>query len=192
MKSLLVFAGLLVSGCICGQEKKPAYSSFVIDNKEVIWVQVYETAQPATEQKEQLLDLLKHKTWIDDLSDDGADLVADVKNFSVDYKRYGGRYMNTSNLIRSARWSGKVRIGFKDGRYRVVVYGLEYEARVPAMAPGKMSNESRMIHGSWTDWVLNNYRTHFRKSRFISMDIMHFNLKDGFTMTDTRVIDDEW
>ncbi|HEX8041036.1 MAG TPA: hypothetical protein VF490_17910 [Chryseosolibacter sp.] len=192
MKSALVFVVLLGSASIYGQEKKPAYSAFILDNKEVIWVQVYETAQPSAEQKEQLIDLLKQKAWIDNLSEDGSDLIADVKNFRVDYKRYGGKYMNTSNLIRSARWSGKVQISFKDERYRVVVYGLEYEARVPVMASGKMSNESRMVHGSWTDWVLNNYRTHFRKSRFINMDIMHFNLKDSFTVTDTRVIDDEW
>jgi hypothetical protein len=100
--------------------------------------------------------------------------------------------MNTSNLIRTARWSGKLRIIFKDGKYKVIVYGLEYDARQPAMQAGKMSNESHMVHGTWTDWVLNAYRSHFKKSRHINMDIMHFNLKESFTLTETELIDEDW
>ena len=100
--------------------------------------------------------------------------------------------MNTSNLIRTARWSGKVRISIKDSRYRVVVYGMEYDARQPAMHAGKMSNQSHMIHGAWTNWVLNSYRSNFKKSRHLNMDIMHFNLKDGFTITGTDIVDEDW
>ncbi|MEX2235453.1 MAG: hypothetical protein WD824_25045 [Cyclobacteriaceae bacterium] len=74
----------------------------------------------------------------------------------------------------------------------MIVYGLEYDARQPAMQAGKMSNESHMVHGTWTNWVLNAYRSHFKKSRHINMDIMHFNLKDSFTLTETELIDEDW
>lgn len=100
--------------------------------------------------------------------------------------------MNTSNLIRTGRWAGKTRISFKDGKYRVIVYGIEYDARQPAMHAGKMSNQPHKIHGTFTDWVLNNYRTHFKRSRHLNMDIMHFNLKEGFTLKETEFIDVDW
>src|SRR5690606_2493332 len=97
-----------------------------------------------------------------------------------------------SNLIRTGRWSGKTRISFKDGKYRVIVYGLEYDARQPAMHAGKMSNQPHKIHGTWTGWVLNNYRSQFKRKRHTNLDIMHFNLKDGFTLTETDFIDEDW
>jgi hypothetical protein len=188
----LLIVLLLFSFSTYGQEKNATYSAFAIDNKEVIWVQVYHAQQPADRLLTLLHDFLKRKSWIKNLQYDGDEIVADIENLRLDFKRYGGKYMNTSNLIRTGKWSGKARISFKDGKYRVVIYGIEYDARQPAMHAGKMSNQPHMIHGTWTDWVLNNYRSQFKKSRHLNMDIMHFNLKDGFTLTETELIDREW
>lgn len=192
MKFPIFFWVLLFYFNTSGQEDKQTYSSFAIDNKEVIWVQVYHAQQPADVLAEHVLDFLKRQAWIKNAHFDGTEMVADISNFRVDYKKYGGKYMNTSNIIRTARWSGKTRITFKDGKYRVIVYGLEYDGRQPAMHAGKMSNQPHQIHGTWTDWVLNKYRTHFRKIRHSNMDIMHFNLKDGFTLKETELIDEDW
>jgi len=175
-----------------GQEKKVTYSAFAIDSKEVVWVQVYHAHQPSGQLTDRVYDLLKRKSWIKNLHFDGPELVGDIQNFRVDYKRYGGKFLNTSNLIRTGRWSGKMRVSFKDGKYRVIVYGLEYDGRQPAMHAGKMSNQPHSIHGTFTDWVLNSYRTHFKKSRHNNMDIIHFNLKEGFTLKETELIDEDW
>ena len=158
----------------------------------MIWVQVYQAQQPEDSLSDHVFKFLKRKAWIKDLHFDGDEIVADIQNYRVDYKRYGGKYINTSNLIRTARWSGKLRVSFKDGKYRAVVYGIEYDARQPAMHAGKMNNQPHMIHGTWTDWVLNSYRTDFRKKRHNNMDIMHFNLKDSFTLKETELIDEDW
>lgn len=174
------------------QENKPTYSAFAIDHKEVVWIQVFHAKQSEEVLTDLVYDFLKRKAWIKNIHFDGHELVADIENFRVDYKRYGGKYMNTSNLIRTARWSAKMRVSFKDGKYRVVVYGIEYDARQPAMHAGKMSNQPHKIHGTFTSWVLNSYRTHFKKSRHTNLDIMHFNLKDGFTLKETDLIDEDW
>ena len=181
-----------MSTSLCGQAKKESYSSFVLDNKEVMWLQVYHAQQSTNVLAAHVFEFLKRKPWIEDLRFDGSEIVGDITNFRADYKRYGGKYMNTSNLIRTARWSGKIRISVKEGKYRVIVYGLEYDGRQPAMHAGKMSNQSHQIHGTWTGWVLNKYRTHFKKSRHSNMDIMHFNLKDAFTLKETEFIDEDW
>jgi hypothetical protein len=192
VKFLIFFWTLLLYFNTSGQESKQTYSSFAIDNKEVIWVQVYHTQESATVLAEHALDFLKRQAWIRNAHFDGREIVADIQDFRIDYKRYGGKYMNTSNLIRTAKWSGKTRITFKDGKYRVIVYGLEYVGRQPAMHAGKMSNQPHEIQGTWTDWVLNKYRTDFRKSRHTNMDILHFNLKDRFTLKQTELIDEDW
>lgn len=192
MKPSSLFFCIFFSTALAAQEKPETYSAFVLLDKEVMWVQVYHAQQSRDVLSQHVRDFLVRKPWIRELHYDGTDLVADVVNLRVDYKRYGGKYTNTSNLIRTGRWSGKVRISFKDGKYRVIVYGLEYDARQPAMHAGKMSNQAHPIHGSWTDWVLNRYRTHFRKSRHINMDLMHLQLKDSFTLSEIDVIDNEW
>lgn len=192
MRPGLLFIALLFAARVEGQEQNTTYSAFAIDNKEVIWVQVYHTPQPAAILSQHVFDFLKRKAWVRNLHVDGPEIVMDLENFRVDYKRFGGRYMNTSSLIRTARWSGKARISFKEGKYRVIVYGLEYDARQPAMNAGKMSNQSHMIHGSFTDWVLNKYRSHFRKNRHVNMDILHAHLKESFTLTETEFVDEDW
>ena len=192
MSFRLLFIPVLFSFSVYAQEKQATYSSFAIDNREVIWVQVYHAQHPAEVLTRHVHDFLKRKPWLKNIQHDGAEIIADIENLRVDYKRYGGKYMNTSNLIRTGRWLGKVRVSFRDGKYRIIVYGLAYDARQPAMHAGKMSNQPHAIHGTWTDWVLNNYRTHFRKGRHINMDIMHLHLKDSFTLTDTELIDNAW
>lgn len=192
MNIRFLVSALCLYTCAWGQEATVTYSAFAINNKEVVWAQVFHASQSADSLRAHVEAFLKRKAWIADLHYDGPDLVADMINFRVDYKRYGGKYMNTSHLIRTGRWWGKARISFKDGKYRVIVYGLEYDARQPAMHAGKMSNQPHKIHGTFTDWVLNNYRTHFRKRRHLNMDIMHLNLKDGFTLTETDFIDADW
>lgn len=183
---------LMAFSAIVQAQPTNTYSGFTIDNKEVLWVQVFHANQPREELSQQVFEFLKRRSWIRNIAFDGPEITADIQNFRVDYKKYGGKYMNTSNLIRTGRWSGHARITFKDGKYRVIVYGIEYDARQPAMQAGKMSNQAHNIHGSWTDWVLNDYRTHFKKSRHLNMDIMHFNLKEGFTLKDTEFVDVDW
>jgi hypothetical protein len=192
VKFRLLFIIILIASDLYSQHSMETYASFAIDHKEVAWIQIYHQDESSENLSAQVFDFLKRKAWIKNLEYDGPEIIADLQNFRVDYKRYGGKFMNTSSLIRSGRWSGKLRVSFKDGKYRVVVYGLQYDAHQPTINTGKVSNESHMIHGTWSDWVLNNYRSAFKKRRHKNMDFMHFSLKDSFTIRETEVIDNKW
>lgn len=168
------------------------YASFSIDQKEVVWIHNYHQNETSENLREKIYDLLKRKAWIKNVRYDGPEIIADIEDFRVDYKRYGGKYLDTSALIRSAKWKGKLRVSFKEGKYRILVYGLQYEALQPSMNSGKMSYGAHLIHGTWSDWVLNSYRTAFKKRRYKNMHFMHVSLKDGFTVHDTQVMDNDW
>jgi hypothetical protein len=101
-------------------------------------------------------------------------------NYHPDYKRYGGKFSNTSITIRTGRWAGKIRIGFKDGRYRVIVYNLTYEALRSTSGPGKGTINTHPVTGTFSELVLNNMRTSFKKNHLRDLDILHYNLKDSF------------
>jgi hypothetical protein len=186
MKYGLLLVSLFLYLNLFAQESTPSYASFVIDHKEVVWAQVFPQHDSKENLSKEIFDFLKRKAWIRNIELIDGQIIADLENYRIDYKKYGGKYMNTSTLIRSGRWYGKVRVDFKDGKYRVMVYGLHYEVRHPTMNTGKMSHAAHMIHGTWTDWVLNKYRSAFRKVRHQNMDFMHFSLRDSFTLRETQ------
>lgn len=192
MKYGILFLIVLISSVVYSQHKIQTYASFAIDQKEVVWAQVYPQNDSRESLTTEVLDFLKRKAWIKNIEFSGQEIIADLEDFRVDYKKYGGKYINTSMLIRSARWSGKVNISFKDGKYRIIVYGLHYDARQPAMHTGKMTNLAHPIHGTWTDWVLNKYRSGFRSIRRKNMDLMHLSLKDSFTLKESSFENVDW
>jgi hypothetical protein len=169
-----------------------SYQSFVIDNKEVVWVQVYHFEDSLQKITTRLFEHLKRKYWITGIGYDGTDIVADLISYRPDYKRYGGKFMNTSMIIRTGRWTGKVRIGFKDGKYRVVLYGLNYLALQSSTGSGKATMEAHEITGTLTEFVLTSYRTGFKKNRLKNLDMLHLSFKDSFTLTVDQVIGSDW
>jgi hypothetical protein len=168
------------------------YQSFSIDNKEVIWAQVYHQDDSVKDISSKLFEHLKRKVWIKDIHYEGNDILADLTGYRPDYKRYGGKYINTSSVTRTGRWKGKIRISFREGKYRVILYGLNYDARQSATGSGKATIEQHDVSGTLSEFVLNNFRSSFKKSRMKDLDILHFSFKDSFTLTFDQVIDSDW
>jgi len=175
-----------------GNQQVPNYLSFSIHNKEVVWEQVYHDDINPEQLSESLFNHLKSKVWIKDLRYDGEDIVGELANYRPDYKRYGGKFRNTATAIRTGKWDGKVRISFKEGKYRVILEGLHYEAQQAATGSGKATIEQHEISGMLTQWALNNYRDSFRKNRLSNLDILHVSFKDSFTLVADQLIDSDW
>jgi hypothetical protein len=168
------------------------YQSFSIDNKEVVWAQVYHHEETTENLSKRFFEHLKQKVWISNIHYEGSDILADLINYRPDYKRYGGKFRNTSMIIRTGKWAGKVRISFKEGKYRVILYGLTYEAQQSATGSGKATIEQHDVSGTLTGFVLNDYRSAFRKNRLKNLDILHVSFKDSFTLTIDQVISSDW
>jgi hypothetical protein len=174
------------------QEMLTSYQSFFIDNVDVVWAQVYHHEKSIDEVRKKLFNHLQRKVWIKNIKLEGENIVAELVNYRPDYKRYGGKFMNTSNIIRTGRWTGRLTISFKDEKYRVVLYGVEYAAMQSASGSGKATIEQHPISGTLTEFALNNYRTAFRKNRLMNLDILHLSFKDSFTLTENQLIDSDW
>lgn len=182
----------LIINFVYGQNEIVTYQSFAIDNKEVAWAQVYHNDEKADTLSLKIFTHLKRKVWIKDIQYEGNDIVATLVNYRPDYKRYGGKYMNTSTIVRTGIWDGKVRISFKDAKYRVILYGLHYNAKQSATTSGKASIEQHEVSGTLSEFVLNDYRTSFKKSRLKNLDILHASFKDSFTLTTDQIINSDW
>jgi hypothetical protein len=193
IRTFLIFISVVMfTGKSTGQEWIDNYQSFVIDHKEVSWIQVFHVDDTVSNLPQQLFEHLSHKSWITALKFEGEDLMGELIEYKPDYKRYGGKYMNTSEVTRTGRWKGKVRISFKSGKYRVMLYGLNYTAKQSATGSGKATIEQHQVNGTIEEWTLNNFRTAFRKNRMKDLDILHFSYKDSFTLKFNQLIDKDW
>lgn len=168
------------------------YQSFFIDNKEVVWAQVYHHEETTESLNKKLFEHLKRKVWMTNIGYEGSDIVAELINYRADYQRYGGKFLSTSTVLRTGRWTGKVRIAFKEQKYRVILYGLNYEAIQATSGSGKVTIQAHEISGTLGSWALNKYRSGFKKNRLTNLDMLHFSFKDSFTLTLDQVIDSDW
>jgi hypothetical protein len=182
---------LLVAPAVFAQAP-PVYRSFHIEDKEVIWVQVYHEELTVDNLPERLFHHLKNKVWIKDIKFEDKDIVAELTDYRPDYKRYGGKFTNTSSIVRSGKFAGKVRINFKEGKYRVILEGITYSALQSSTGSGKATMEQHEISGTLSDFALNNYRTDFKKRNSVNLDILHSSFKDSFTIKINQVIDENW
>ena len=168
------------------------YQAFVVDNKEAIWIEVYHREDDPNNLPQKVFDHLEKKSWLTNLKFEEGDLVGELIDYRPDYKRYGGKFMNTSSIIRTGKWKGKLRINFKEGKYRVIIYGLQYDALQSSSGSGKATIEQHNVSGSLTEWMLNDFRTSFKKKGLKNLDILHFSFKDSFTIVVNQVIDSDW
>jgi hypothetical protein len=192
MRSIIRLLLIIFPSALSAQGLMVNYQSFSIDNTDVVWAQVYHTEKTIDEIRQRLFNHLQRKVWIKDIKIEGEDILAELVNYRPDYKRYGGKFMNTSNIIRTGRWTGRVKISFKEEKYRVVLYGIEYTALQPSSGSGKATIEQHPVSGTLSEFALNNYRTAFKKSGRMNLDILHLSFKDSFTLTENQVIDSDW
>jgi hypothetical protein len=192
MRSIVSFILLIFPIALSAQQLMANYQSFSIDNTDVVWAQVYHHEKSIEEIRKKLFSHFQQKVWIKDIKIEGDDIIAEMVNYRPDYKRYGGKFMNTSSIIRTGRWTGRIKISFKEEKYRVVLYGIEYAAMQSSSGSGKATIEQHPVSGTLSEFALNNYRTAFKKSRLMNLDILHLSFKDSFTLTENQVIDSDW
>lgn len=169
-----------------------AYRSFHIEHKDVVWVQVFHEEPVIDNLPERLFNHLKNKIWVKDIKFEDKDIVAELIDYRPDYKRYGGKFTNTSSVVRTGKFAGKVRINFKEGKYRVILEGITYSALQSSTGSGKATIEQHQVSGTLSDFVLNRYRTNFKKRSHLNMDILHSSFKDSFTIKINQLIDEDW
>ena len=67
-----------------------------------------------------------------------------------------------------------------------------HTAKQSTTGSGKATIEQHDISGTLTEFVLDDLRTVFRKSRLKNLDILQLSFKDSFTLTTDQLIDTDW
>lgn len=179
-RALLVCLLTICSFHLFGQVKD--YSSFEVESRQVVWSRVFEEPGVTASELEKKVtsQIIQNSTFKNVVSADRT-ITATLENYSVDYKKFGVSAFTVSTLISSGKWFGSLKIDFKDGRYRVLLYQLNYYVYHDEPLYAKRSPLVAKQSGTLSEHVLNRHHE-IKKSQTDLLDLLHISFLDTFRM----------
>lgn len=121
MKTILAFVLALTTHHAVAQGV--SYGNFKLAEQEIIYQKVY-TLDSVTVAK--LEEYYKTLPYISNLEIKGDGLQFDMNDVTVDYKKFQFTQVNTPPILQTGKFSGKVSVSVKDGRYRVTIKSIQF------------------------------------------------------------------
>lgn len=120
-KLFLLLAAILVCN-VSWAQNNTAYGNFKLADQEIIYQKVFEkdSITPA-----KLEAYYKTLPYVSNITTKADGVEFDVNDMTVDYKKFQFSQVATPAIIQTGKYSGKVSIGVKDGRYRVTVKSIQ-------------------------------------------------------------------
>jgi hypothetical protein len=122
MKKFMFLMLLLTSIFSLNAQTVTTYGNFKIADQEIIYQKVF-TQDSITPAK--LEEFYKALPYVSNVTTTGDGVQFDVADLTVDYKKFQFKPMDTPSIIQTGKYSGKVSITTKDGRYRLTFQRLE-------------------------------------------------------------------
>ena len=119
MFPLVTFLALM--SCSVAHSQITSYKNFMIEDREVVYRLVNDTSV-SVDVYVQFLETLS-TVKINQVYDDY--IIAEFNNLPVDFRRYGYKWGNTPILVQTYDTSGKLRIDFKNDKYRITLQGIK-------------------------------------------------------------------
>ncbi len=115
---LLIFA--LVP--VFARSQTVEFGNFKVANQEIIYQKVFQqdSITPAM-----LEGYYKTLPSVDKMQVKSDGLEFEINDIIVDYKKFGFSQQGTPNIIQTGKYSGKVTVGVKDGKYRVTFQSIQ-------------------------------------------------------------------
>ncbi|MBK5280369.1 MAG: hypothetical protein JJE09_16040 [Bacteroidia bacterium] len=98
------------------------YGSFKISEQEIFYQKVFSKDSVTAAVMEKYYKTLPGVSNLE-LSSDGVKF--DINEITVDYRKFGISQVATPPIMQSGKYSGKVSIGIKDGKYRVTMKSIQ-------------------------------------------------------------------
>jgi hypothetical protein len=122
MKNILFLIPLFVVSLFPANAQTTSYGSFKIGDQEIIYQKVFTQDSITPAKLEAYYKTLPYVANVT-ISSDGVQF--DVNDITVDYKKFQFKQMDTPSIIQTGKYSGKVSITTKEGKYRLTFQSLE-------------------------------------------------------------------
>jgi hypothetical protein len=120
MKNLLCFFIILVPFFTQAQGNT-AYGNFKLVDQEIIYQKIFVQDSVTTTK---VAEYYKTLPYISNLQSAADEVTFDLNDLIVDYKKFQFTQVATPSIIQTGKYSGKVVIGVKDGKYRITVHAI--------------------------------------------------------------------
>ncbi|MEJ7645467.1 MAG: hypothetical protein WKF87_12800 [Chryseolinea sp.] len=121
MKLYIIFFCLTFSILASGQGTT-SYGNFKLVEQEIVYQKIF-LEDSATAAK--LGEYYKTLAYLGNVQVSGDEITFDLNDITVDYKKFQFTQVATPNIIQTGKYSGKVVVGVKDGKYRVTVRDIQ-------------------------------------------------------------------
>lgn len=121
MKKVLFLLAVLFP-TLSWSQNAVSYGNFKLVDQEIIYQKIFEqdSITPA-----KLEAYFKSLPYVANLTTKADGIEFDLNDLTVDYKKFQFSQVATPAIIQTGKYSGKVSIGIKDGRYRVTVKSIQ-------------------------------------------------------------------
>ncbi|MBX2964000.1 MAG: hypothetical protein KF687_15920 [Cyclobacteriaceae bacterium] len=124
MRKLMLFFILLPGVCLA---QPTSYGNFKVSDQEIIYQKVFnEESITAAKLGEYYIKL----DYVSNLKHTDTGLQFDMNDVVVDYKKFQFSQVATPPIMQTGKYSGKVNIDVRDGRYRVTVNQLQMTGNI--------------------------------------------------------------
>lgn len=158
MKRLLVIFIVLALPVVVQAQAATAYGNFKLADQEIFYQKVFlqDSITPA-----KLAEYYKTLPYIANVNVAGDEVTFEVNDITVDYKKFQFTQVATPSIIQTGKYSGKVHIGVKDGKYRITFSALELTGNIGyknITSKDKLTNYSCRNNGTFIspDWCKPN------------------------------------
>jgi hypothetical protein len=120
MKKLLALVLVLAAHGAWAQAV--SYGSFKLAEQEIIYQKIFSQDSISVAKLEEHYKTL---SYISNLEVKSNELLFDMNDITVDYKKFQFTQVNTPSILQTGKFSGKVSVGVKDGKYRITVKSIQ-------------------------------------------------------------------
>jgi hypothetical protein len=156
MKNFLFL--LVLIPCAIFAQTTTEYGNFKIQNTEIIYQKVFIQDSITNER---LAKFLKSLPVASNVEITGDAVQADITDFVVDYKKFQFAQVAVPTLIQTGKYSGKVRLEGKSGKYRVTLRPIQVKGDAgykKITTPDNLTNYATVNSGTVLnkDWLKPN------------------------------------
>lgn len=120
MKKLMMLLMAQISFSVCAQTV--SFGSFKIVDQEILYQKVFSQDSITAVALEKYYKTLQYVSNLE-LTTDG--VTFDVRDITVDYRKFQISQVSTPPIMQTGKFSGKISIGVKDGKYRVTMKSIQ-------------------------------------------------------------------
>ena len=151
MRTLTAILILIVASA---QAQPTTFGNFKVEDQEIIYQKVF-TEEGITALK--LSEYYQKQDYISNIKPTETGISFDMNDVVVDYKKFQFSQVGTPPIIQTGKYSGKVTVDVRDGRYRVTVRDLQMTGNIgykiitekESVTSYSTKNSGTLLHPDW-------------------------------------------